>query len=195
MHGCMLSCFSHVQLFATLWTIACQAPLSMGFSRQEDWSGLPRPSSRRSSRPRDQIHISYITCIGRWVLYHQGHLGSGTHIHTHTTYTRQIHSGLSVIKKDEIPAPMWINLESIIHSEISQTNTLYHLHVDLKTKTNELHSKTNRNRLTDVGNGLVATNEERKGGRGKLEEWGQERKTTRKIKSTENCTRHTVSIQ
>ena len=77
-----------------------------------------------------------------------------------------------MIKKDEIPAPMWINLESFIHSEISQTNTLYHLHVDLKTKTNELHSKTNRNRLTDVGNGLVATNEERKGGRGKLEEWG-----------------------
>ena len=30
---------SHVQLFAILWTIACQAPLSMGFSRQEYWSG------------------------------------------------------------------------------------------------------------------------------------------------------------
>ena len=32
---CMLSCFSYVQLFMTLWTIARQAPLSMGFSRQE----------------------------------------------------------------------------------------------------------------------------------------------------------------
>ena len=40
----MLSHFSHVQLFVTLWTIAHQAPLSMGFSRQEYWSGLPRPS-------------------------------------------------------------------------------------------------------------------------------------------------------
>ena len=39
----MLSHFSHVQLFATLWTVACQAPLSMGFSRQEYWSGLPYP--------------------------------------------------------------------------------------------------------------------------------------------------------
>ena len=39
----MFSCFSHVQLFATLWTTACQAPLSMGFSRQEYWSGLPCP--------------------------------------------------------------------------------------------------------------------------------------------------------
>ena len=38
---CVLSCFSHVQLFATLWTVARQAPLSMGFSRQEYWSRLP----------------------------------------------------------------------------------------------------------------------------------------------------------
>ena len=35
---------SHVRLFATPWTIPCQAPLSMGFSRQEYWSGLPLPS-------------------------------------------------------------------------------------------------------------------------------------------------------
>ena len=42
-HACVLSHFSRVQLFATLWTIAPQAPLSMGFSRQEYWSGLPFP--------------------------------------------------------------------------------------------------------------------------------------------------------
>ena len=35
---------SHVQLFKTPWTIARQAPLSMGFSRQEQWIGLPFPS-------------------------------------------------------------------------------------------------------------------------------------------------------
>ena len=35
--------FSCVQLFVTLWTVARQAPLSMGFSRQEYWSGLPCP--------------------------------------------------------------------------------------------------------------------------------------------------------
>ena len=39
----MLSHFSHVQLFATLWTEACQAPLSMNFPRQEYWSELPCP--------------------------------------------------------------------------------------------------------------------------------------------------------
>ena len=40
---CMLSRFSCVRVFATLWTIACQGPLSMEFSRQEYWSGLPCP--------------------------------------------------------------------------------------------------------------------------------------------------------
>ena len=43
MHACLLSCFSHVQLFATLWTIGRQPPLSMRFSRQEHWSTLPCP--------------------------------------------------------------------------------------------------------------------------------------------------------
>ena len=38
--ACVLSHSSRVQLFATLWTIARQAPLSMAFSRQEYWSGL-----------------------------------------------------------------------------------------------------------------------------------------------------------
>ena len=41
MHDQLLSC---VQLFATPWTVARQASLSMGFSRQETWSGLPFPS-------------------------------------------------------------------------------------------------------------------------------------------------------
>ena len=40
----MLSCFSRVRLFATPWTVAHQAPLSMGFFRQEYCSGLPFPS-------------------------------------------------------------------------------------------------------------------------------------------------------
>ena len=43
-HVCVLSYFSHVWLCATLWTVARQAPLAMGFSRQEYWSGLPFPS-------------------------------------------------------------------------------------------------------------------------------------------------------
>ena len=42
-HACVLSRFSCVQLFVTPWTVALQVPLSMGFFRQEYWSGLPCP--------------------------------------------------------------------------------------------------------------------------------------------------------
>ena len=48
---CMLSCFSRVRFFATPWTAARQAPLSMGFSRQEPWNGLPCPPSGDLSDP------------------------------------------------------------------------------------------------------------------------------------------------
>ena len=44
LHMCMPSHFSPVQFFADLSTVACQAPLSFGFSRQEYWSESPCPS-------------------------------------------------------------------------------------------------------------------------------------------------------
>ena len=55
----VLSQLNHIQLLATPWAIAHQAPLSIWFSRQEYWSGFPC-SSRRSSWPRDRSHASYI---------------------------------------------------------------------------------------------------------------------------------------
>ena len=48
----VLSRFSHVLLFVTLWTVARQAPLSMGFSRQEYWNGLPFPPPGDLPDPR-----------------------------------------------------------------------------------------------------------------------------------------------
>ena len=67
MRACVLSLFSRVQLFATLWTVARQAPLSMGFSREEYWSVLP------CLPPGDLLNpgiksMSHVSCIGRWVL-------------------------------------------------------------------------------------------------------------------------------
>ena len=50
---CVCVCtLSGVRLLVTPWTAARQAPLSMGFSRQEYWSGLPFPSLRDLSNPR-----------------------------------------------------------------------------------------------------------------------------------------------
>src|SRR5574338_477703 len=46
----LLSCFSHVRLCVTPETAAHQAPLSLGFSRQEHWSGVPSPSPSKGSR-------------------------------------------------------------------------------------------------------------------------------------------------
>ena len=66
----ILSRFSHVQLFATLWTVAHQAPLSMGFSRQEYWGGLPFPSLGDPPHPGIKPMSPRVSCIGRWVLYH-----------------------------------------------------------------------------------------------------------------------------
>ena len=48
---CVLRCFSRVHLFVTLWTAARQAPLPMGFSRQEYWSGLACPPPGDLSNP------------------------------------------------------------------------------------------------------------------------------------------------
>ena len=47
----LLSRFSRVRLLATPWTAAYQAPPSMGFSRQEYWSGVPLPSPDASPNP------------------------------------------------------------------------------------------------------------------------------------------------
>ena len=55
-----LSC---VQLSVTCWTEAHQAPLSMGLSKQEYWSGLPLPP------PGDLPDVSFTSCTGRQILY------------------------------------------------------------------------------------------------------------------------------
>jgi len=56
--------FSHVQFFATPWSAALQAPLPMGFSRQEYWSGLPLPSPKK-----DAIYMIQMYCplMDRWI--------------------------------------------------------------------------------------------------------------------------------
>ena len=60
---CVLSHFSPVQLFATLWTVAHQAPLSIGFSRQEYWRGLPCP-------PPTSL-VSLTVCVNKWLFLEQ----------------------------------------------------------------------------------------------------------------------------
>ena len=60
---------SRVRLFATPWTVAYQAPLSMGFSRQECWSGLPFPSPGDLPDPGSNLGLPQC----RQTLYHLSH--------------------------------------------------------------------------------------------------------------------------
>ena len=71
-HECMMSCVC-VQLLlcqtlVTPWTVARQAPLSMGFSRQENWSGLPFPPPGDLPDPRTEP-VPPVS-LGRQILYH-----------------------------------------------------------------------------------------------------------------------------
>ena len=77
----LLSRFSHVQLFATLWTVAHQAPLSMGFSRQEYWDGLPCPPPGDLPDPGVETASVNFSCIGRQVRYHWCHLENSICMH------------------------------------------------------------------------------------------------------------------
>ena len=81
---------SHIQLFATPWSVARQASLSMEFSRQEDeWGDISY--SRGSFQPRDQTRVSSVFCIGRWILHHCVTWKICIHTHTHThTYSNRL---------------------------------------------------------------------------------------------------------
>ena len=61
--ACVLSRFSHVWLFAVPWTVACQVPLYVGFSRQEYWSGLPCPLQGIFSTQRSN---QCLLCLLHW---------------------------------------------------------------------------------------------------------------------------------
>ena len=63
----MLGHFNGIQLFVTLWTVAQQAPLSMGFSRQEYWSGLPCPPPGDIPNPGIKP-ASYLSCIAGGII-------------------------------------------------------------------------------------------------------------------------------
>ena len=77
---------SRVGLFATPWKVAYQAPLSMGFSRQEYWSGLPFPSPQ----PRGRTQVSCIAdrCFTIWAT-REAPMNSGAAAHSHTSFPVQ----------------------------------------------------------------------------------------------------------
>ena len=84
MHACvgLLSRFSRVQLLGTPWTVAHQAPLSMGFSRPEFWSGLPFPPPGDLPDPGIELESPAFPSLQADSLQ-LNQLCTHTHTHTH----------------------------------------------------------------------------------------------------------------
>ena len=93
---------SHVQLFSIPWSIACQAPLSMEFSRQKYWSEYPFPSPGYLPDPG----IKPVSPAGRQILYHLSHQGSPCFMYIHhlipilNLWGRYFHSTVSKNQKN-----------------------------------------------------------------------------------------------
>ena len=86
-----LSRFSHVRLFATPWTVACQALLSMEISRQEYWEQVAVPSFRGPSQPRDRTRSPALQADSL-LLSHQGRPPCPP---THAWYPTRAHKRVS----------------------------------------------------------------------------------------------------
>ena len=96
--ACMLRCFSRIRLFMTLWTVSCQAPLSMGFSRQEYWMGLPCTLPRNIPDPGIEFAFPALQADSL-PLSHWGSLCYGTFSSISGLYTKQQKYCLSGIQK------------------------------------------------------------------------------------------------
>ena len=83
-----LCVLSRIWLFVTSWTVTHQAPLSMGFSRQEYWSGSYSTSySRGFSQAMDRTPVSFVCCLGWRILYYCTTWEALTYV-THPTINR-----------------------------------------------------------------------------------------------------------
>ena len=102
-----LSPFSRVQLFVIPWTVAHQAPLSLGFSRQEYWSGLPCPPPGDLPDPGTEPVSLIFPAFGRWVLYHWHHLGNPA------VLQREAKSLVSLLIRTLIPTTRASSLDAI----------------------------------------------------------------------------------
>ena len=112
----MLTHFSCVQLFVTPWTVAHQAPLSMGFSRQEYWNGLPFPSPGNLPDPgikpgSPALQADSLPFVPSGKTY--AHKHTHTHIHTHTH--THIFISVSIVHSLSLSLYIYIYTHTYIH--------------------------------------------------------------------------------
>ena len=122
---------SRVQLFAAPWTVAPQAPPSMGFSRQEYWSGLPFPSPGESSLPRDRTLVSRI---------------AGSRFNLWATKEELF---LSLVKPQIYVSkdPFSIIILFVSSSSMNIKNTIFYIIKEIKLKSTDPQNKTKHSNL------------------------------------------------
>ena len=107
-HVCVLN---HVWLFATLWTVARQAPLCMGLFMEEYWSGLPLPSPGDLPSPSTEP-VSSISCTWRQILYLLNHQVSPRILKwvpypfSRGSSWPRIQTGSPALQRDSLPAEL-----------------------------------------------------------------------------------------
>ena len=125
----MLSHFSRVRLSVTTWTAAHQAPLSMGFSRQEDWRGLPCPPAgdlpdpgiEPASLMSPPLAGGFFITSTAW----EAHSFTGEWIKKMYVYTIKYYSAIKTIMPFAVTR---MDLEMVILNEVIQTeNDKYHM--------------------------------------------------------------------
>ena len=154
MHVCMLS---PVQLFVTPWTTACQAPLSIGFFRQGNWSRLPFPPPGNLPTPGIQLR-SPVSLLGRPILNHwalwEAPIKKKIHTHTHTSvFDKELHYEwidkwvvcfenhvtssveVSMNSKEGVLPPLCFNIVPK-HGSIVECLPLMYMNLDLSPKWN-----------------------------------------------------------
>ena len=106
MRACVLSHFSYIWFCVTLWTVVPQVPLSMGFSRQEYWSGLPCPSPGDLPNPEIKLWALYTSTIWKAhlspyeILYGRPFLTTDLLVHPETHYLAQYRLVLGLTLKN-----------------------------------------------------------------------------------------------
>ena len=101
---------SRVRLLATLWTAAYQAPLSMGFSRQEYWSGVPLPSPTKWHRWTYLQNRNRVTLLGKE--------------HVEAVYCHSAYLPYMQRRSCEMPGRVKHKLESRLPGEMSTTTDM-----------------------------------------------------------------------
>ena len=127
---CVCQVLSRLGFFVTPQTVACQAPLSMGFPRQEYWSGLPFPPPGDLPNPGTELASPKLQADSLPLRNNLNCLSADEWIKMWCINTMAYSSA---IKKDEIMpfAATWMDLEIIILSEVRQRKT-YHLYLKYK---------------------------------------------------------------